>query len=109
MALKYYTATNTGEGFITHEDNETNFITGHPGNLWTTKNTSWATRVGATEVTFEEAQAIISSSLSGTFDVTYTSSTHISGSETFTQTYIMRDENGEEVYDTPATYSLPEE
>ena len=65
MALKYYTATNTGQGFITHEDNASAHIAGHPGNIWTTENTTWAARVGAVEKTFEEAQTIVSASISG--------------------------------------------
>lgn len=67
MALKYYLATNTGKGFITHDENEANHIAGHPGDLWTTENTTWATRVGATEKTFSEAQTLVSASLSGSF------------------------------------------
>ena len=55
MALKYYHATNTGKGFITHAENEVAHVAGHPGEGWTTENTSWASRVGATEKTFSEA------------------------------------------------------
>ena len=65
MALKYYHAINTGKGFITHTDNEFFFIKSHPGDIWTTENTTWATRVGAIEKTFSEAQALVSSSLDG--------------------------------------------
>lgn len=67
MALKYYTATNTGKGFITHEDNASAHIAGHPGELWSTENEAWANRVGAEEKTFEEAQAIISASIDGLY------------------------------------------
>ena len=67
MALKYYVATNTGKGFITHADNESAHIMGHPGGLWTTENTTWATRVGAIEKTYEEAQTIVSASISGSY------------------------------------------
>lgn len=69
MALKYYEAENTGKGFITHDENESAHIAGHPGNVWTTENTTWATRVGATEKTFAEAQALVSASLDGVFIV----------------------------------------
>jgi len=66
MALKYYYAINTeGKGFITHDDNESAHISGHPGDIWTTENTTWATRVGAVEKTFSEAQSLVSASLSG--------------------------------------------
>ena len=67
MALKYYVASNTGKGVITHEDNDSAHIAGHPGDLWTTENALWANRVGAEEKTFEEAQAIISASIDGVF------------------------------------------
>lgn len=67
MALKYYTATNTGKGFITHEDNANQHVAGHPGELWSTENVEWADRVGAEEKTLEEAQAIISASIDGLF------------------------------------------
>jgi len=67
MALKYYHTTNTGKGFITHAENESAHISGHPGNVWTTENTTWASRVGATEKTFSEAQALVSASLDGVF------------------------------------------
>lgn len=65
MALKYYYAVSTGKGFITHAENAEFHIQSHPGDIWTTENTTWATRVGATEKTFSEAQALVSSSLSG--------------------------------------------
>lgn len=67
MALKYYHATNTGKGFITHAENEAAHIAGHPGEVWTTENTTWASRVGATEKTFSEAQTLVSASISGSF------------------------------------------
>ena len=65
MALKYYHTTNTGKGFITHAENESAHISGHPGEIWTTENTTWATRVGATEKTQAEAQALVDASISG--------------------------------------------
>lgn len=65
MALKYYTITNTGKGFITHTENEANHIAGHPGDVWTTENTAWAARVGATEKTQAEAQALVDTALDG--------------------------------------------
>lgn len=67
MAIKYYLATNTGKGFITHADNESAHIASHPGNIWTTENTSWAARVGAEEKTFSEAQTLVSAFLDGKF------------------------------------------
>ena len=58
MAIKYYVANNTGKGFITHLENAASHISGHPGNVYTTENEAWATRVGAVEKTKEEAQVI---------------------------------------------------
>ena len=65
MALKYYESTNTGKGFITHAENESAHIAGHPGDVWTTENTTWAARVSATEKTVEQAQALVDAALSG--------------------------------------------
>ena len=59
--MKYYIAENYGQGFITHQDNELNHVTGYLVNMWVTENTSWATRVGAVEITKEEAQTLINS------------------------------------------------
>jgi hypothetical protein len=63
--MHYYQATNTGVGFITHEDNETSHVSGYPAEIWVTENTTWATRVGAVEKTKEEAQALVDASIAG--------------------------------------------
>ena len=65
MALKYYHATNTGKGFITFNDYRADYIESHPGDIWITENTAWATRIGAIEKTLEEAQALVNTSISG--------------------------------------------
>ena len=65
MAIKYYKATNTGKGFITHADNESSHVSGWPGEVWTTENTTWAARVGAVEKTKSEAQALVDAAISG--------------------------------------------
>ena len=58
--MKYYTATYTGKGFITHGDNESSLVNGYPSaDVWLTDNTDWAVRVGAVEITKEEAQALV--------------------------------------------------
>jgi len=49
MAIKYYAVANSGKGFITHADNESAHIAGHPADVWTTENTTWAARVSAVE------------------------------------------------------------
>jgi len=63
--MHYYQATNTGVGFITHEDNESAHVSGYPADIWVTENTTWATRVGAVEKTKEEAQALVDASIVG--------------------------------------------
>ena len=63
--MAYFHAANTGKGFITHAENESAHIAGHPGDVWATENTAWATRVGATAKTLEEAQALVDASLAG--------------------------------------------
>tara|TARA_R100000482_G_C5116249_1_gene143242 strand:+ start:1136 stop:1387 length:252 start_codon:yes stop_codon:yes gene_type:complete len=65
MAIKYYSAKNTGKGFITHEDNEKSHVSGWPGEVWVTENTDWAFRVGAAEKTKSEAQALVDAAISG--------------------------------------------
>ena len=65
MAIKYYLASNTGKGFITHAENESAHISGYPGDIWVTENTSWATRVGAVEKTQVEAQALADAAVVG--------------------------------------------
>jgi len=64
--MAYYHAANTGKGFITHADNESAHVAGHPGDVWVTENSAWATRVGAASKTKEEAQALVDASLAGT-------------------------------------------
>lgn len=58
--MHYYQISNPGVvGFITHQDNEIAQIEGYPADIWVTENTAWAARVGATEVTHEEAQIAV--------------------------------------------------
>lgn len=65
--MAYYTATNTGKGFITHADNESAHIAGYPGNVWVTENSTWATRVSATSKTKAEAQLLVDAAVSGSY------------------------------------------
>ena len=65
--MAYYEATNTGKGFITHEDNELAHVAGYPGNIWGTTNTTWASRVGATSKTKSQAQTIVDAAISGSY------------------------------------------
>jgi len=56
--MNYYQIDNPGvAGFVTHEENEAAHVSNPIGNIWATDNTAWALRVGATQVTQEEAQA----------------------------------------------------
>ena len=57
--MNYYQIDNPGTaGFVTHEENEAAHVSNPIGNIWVTENTAWALRVGATQVTQEEAQAV---------------------------------------------------
>lgn len=66
--MNYYQATNTGKGFITHEDSASSPIQQFPGGVWGTDNTAWAERVGATLVSLEDAQAIVDAALQASYD-----------------------------------------
>ena len=68
MASKYYKATNTGKGFITHADNAYKHVEGYPGEIWVTENVRWAERVNAVEQTKAEAQALVDADINGTLD-----------------------------------------
>jgi len=64
--MAYYYVEHTGlKGFITHEENESSHVAGYPGDVWVTDNSSWATRVGATEKTQSEAQTLVDAAISG--------------------------------------------
>jgi hypothetical protein len=68
--MEYYLSTNTGKGFITHSDNERSHISEYPGGIFVTEaNSIWATRVGATTKTKEEAQAIVDAAILGQLHV----------------------------------------
>lgn len=58
--MHYYHIVSPGvKGWITHADNELAHVAGYPGDVWVTENTAWAARVGATEKTQAEAQALV--------------------------------------------------
>lgn len=57
--MHYYQIVNPGiKDWITHEDNQIAHIAQYGSDIWVTENTSWAARVGATEITKADAQAI---------------------------------------------------
>ena len=59
----YCTATNSGKGFITHQDRNDFFIKGFEGNVWVVEKNiqgaAWISRVSGTSKTYDEAQAIV--------------------------------------------------
>lgn len=58
--MHYYQIENPGvKGFVTHTENEVAHVANYPGDIWVTENVDWATRVGATEITQTEAQALV--------------------------------------------------
>mgnify|MGYP003109799133 CR=1 FL=1 len=66
MAKIYCTATNTGKGFITHEEQENALPLnprGYPGNVWQVEDNAtgqaWKTKVGGVTKTLAEAQALV--------------------------------------------------
>lgn len=65
---KYYEKENLGKGFITHEDNELEHISGYPGNIWVTENTAWAARHSLVEMDKVTAQTKVNTAISGSVD-----------------------------------------
>ena len=59
----YSVMTNTGKGFITHEDSRAFSIQGFPGNVWVCddipESRDWCARNSATSKTKAEAQTIV--------------------------------------------------
>lgn len=53
---KFYRAENTGKGFVTHEDQEVAYVGNIFDDVYYTENEAWAIRVGATEITEEQAR-----------------------------------------------------
>jgi len=75
MATKYIQATNTGQGFITHSDQEVDHLSfaGAPADVWTVTGTTsainaWSSRVSGTTLTKTAAQTVIDASLVGVTD-----------------------------------------
>jgi len=63
MANKYYTATNTGKNFFTHQDRHDFYLSGHAGDVWivedNSKGAAWINKVNGTSKLKAEAQAIV--------------------------------------------------
>ena len=55
---KFYRAESTGKGFITHEDQERNYIGSYCDGIYFTEgNDEWVSRVEATEISEADAKA----------------------------------------------------
>ena len=63
MANTYCTATNTGKGFITHQDRNMFNASGHASDVWVIENNnhgiSWINRVAGIAKVKADAQAIV--------------------------------------------------
>tara|TARA_Y100000590_G_C15210657_1_gene822346 strand:+ start:52 stop:348 length:297 start_codon:yes stop_codon:yes gene_type:complete len=61
--FNYCVATNTGKGFITHDDSRRFWISGQPGNVWVctdcVESRHWIARNNGTSKTKSEAQALV--------------------------------------------------
>ena len=65
--FNYCVATNTGKGFITHDDSRRFWISGQPGNVWVctdcVESRHWVARVNGTSKTKSEAQTIVTNAV----------------------------------------------
>ena len=61
--FNYCVATNTGKGFITHDDSRRFWISGYPANVWVctdyVESRHWVARVNGTSKTKSEAQTLV--------------------------------------------------
>ena len=61
--FNYCVATNTGKGFITHDDSRKFWISGYPGNVWVAtdcvESRHWVARNNGVSKTKAEAQALV--------------------------------------------------
>ena len=61
--FNYCVATNTGKGFITHDDSRRFWISGNPGNVWVAtdcvESRHWVARNNGVSKTKSEAQTIV--------------------------------------------------
>jgi len=71
----YCTATNTGKGFITHQDRGDFYIRGFLANVWVVEKNlagaNWISRVSGTSKTYTEAKTIVDNQITtdqGTWD-----------------------------------------
>jgi len=61
--FNYCVATNTGKGFITHDDSRRFWISGYPGNVWVAtdcvESRHWVARNNGVSKTKAEAQTLV--------------------------------------------------
>ena len=61
--FNYCVATNTGKGFITHDDSRRFWISGYPGDVWVAtdcvESRHWVARNSGSSKTKAEAQAVV--------------------------------------------------
>ena len=65
--FNYCVATNTGKGFITHDDSRRFWISGYPANVWVctdcVESRHWVARNNGTSKTKSEAQALVTAEI----------------------------------------------
>ena len=65
--FNYCVATNTGKGFITHDDSRKFWISGQPGNVWVTtdcvESRHWVARNNGVSKTKAEAQTLVTNNV----------------------------------------------
>ena len=65
--FNYCVATNTGKGFITHDDSRRFWIAGHPANVWVctdcVESRHWVARNNGVSKTKAEAQALVTAEI----------------------------------------------
>ena len=63
----YCVATNTGKGFITHDDSRRFWISGYPANVWVAtdcvESRHWVARNNGTSKTKSEAQTLVTNNV----------------------------------------------
>ena len=64
---KYSVMTNTGKGFITHEDSRAFWIRGYPANVWVAtdvrESRHWVARNNGVSKTKDQAQALVTAAM----------------------------------------------
>ena len=65
--FNYCVATNTGKGFITHDDSRRFWISGNPGNVWVAtdcvESRHWIARNNGVSKTKDQAQALVTTAV----------------------------------------------